>query len=304
MRQQDLNCVVCNSTNLELKFKEVEDLEYLSYKPVDFYHCKECGLLFQNPLPELDDVINFYPETYRNYLPVDGSNIFAVIKKNKFKKQAKHLLKNFSGGARILEIGYGNGELLKALSALGCGDLSGCDFSDQNKDSLAAYGIKVKVANVEQELPFTEKFDLIILNNVIEHFLNPVAVLQNCYQQLNPDGKLILFTPNSDALELDIFGKFWAGFHAPRHTYVFNKVNLKILASRLGFNRTYFGVETDPGQWAISMQNYLQSMSLTKTNLKNGLAWYTVALAAFFIPFTWLQNFLYRPASLFVVFEK
>lgn len=299
-----MNCNVCNSTNLELKFKEVEDLEYLSYQPVDFYRCQDCGLLIQNPLPLLENVIDFYPENYRNYLPVDGSNLFAAIKKDKFKKQAKHLLKNFSGGARILEIGYGNGELLKALSTLGCGDLSGCDFSDKNKASLEAYGIKIQVANVEEELPFAEKFDVIILNNVIEHFLNPIAVLQNCYQHLNPDGKIILFTPNSDALELEIFGKFWAGFHAPRHTFVFNKVNLKILASRIGFNRTYFGIETDPGQWAISVQNYLQSKSFTRTKLKNGLASYTVLLAAFFIPFTWLQNFLYRPANLFVILEK
>lgn len=299
-----MNCVICNASDIVLAYSKVEDLEYLSYEPVDYYKCSNCGLIFQEPLPTLSSLVKFYPDNYRNHMPAKGGGLFAFLKKKKFQQQARRLVKNIKANSRILEIGYGNGELLKALSSLGFKDLYGCDFSSKNYDLLSSLGIQIEIANVESSIPFEENFDLIILNNVIEHFLDPISVLTNCYSRLNHGGKIIILTPNADAFELDIFGKYWAGFHAPRHTYIFNQKNLDILAAQLGFRELRFSCESDPGQWAISVQNFYQSLSMTKTKLVNGMAFYTVFFALLFLPFSYLQNLLKRPTSLFVLLIK
>lgn len=44
------------------------------------------------------------------------------------------------------------------------------------------------------------KFDLIITIEVIEHLENPRHLLRQCYKLLNPNGKLLITTPNIEAI--------------------------------------------------------------------------------------------------------
>ncbi len=297
-----MSCFVCKTNEAEIKYTELDDFEYGSYQPVNYSRCAGCGLLSQHPLPKSEDIETFYPENYRNYMPL-GDGLFTFLKKYRFEQQAKKLAKHFPDTkSRILEIGYGNGQLLVALKNLGYDKLYGQDFSDKASHLLKVHGVKTIVANAEKELAFNESFDVIILNNVIEHFLEPEALLQVCQTKLSPAGKVIVITPNSDAWDLKIFAKYWAGFHAPRHTFLFNKNNLALLASNCGFNKINFYAEADAAQWAISMQNFLQTTFL-KSKLKNGMAFYLLPLVALFMPFSILQNLCGQSESILSIFS-
>jgi len=128
--------------------------------------------------------------------------------------------------------------------------------------------------------------------------LTPLTVLKSCREHLEKGGRLVLITPNANALELSIFHKYWAGFHSPRHIYLFNDDNVALLKERGGFSQ--IGVEpvSDPGQWAISLQNLLQDHQRTRLPLKNGLAPYTVPLSLLFALPTVMQNFIKRSTSM------
>lgn len=299
-----MNCPVCDSNQESLKFAGLKDWEYETCSSIDFYQCGDCGLLFQKPLPSIDLISSFYPKNYRNYLPI-GSGIFSQLKKIKFRDQAKKLSGVFGErSAKILEIGYGNGELLIAFQDLDYKNLYGCDFSDTAAKRLTEKGIQVKIANVEREIPFDEKFDIIILNNVIEHFLDPVAVMKNCHSKLKPDGQLILFTPNTKAIEFKIFGKYWAGLHIPRHIHLFNQANLELMAHNSGFFSIRFHADLDPAQWAISIQNSLQDTKLFHSPLKNGMSFYMVPLSLMFIPVTLLQRLMENSTGLMCIVRR
>jgi SAM-dependent methyltransferase len=299
-----LICALCNSTEFTAKYNSVADYEYASYHPIDFVQCKHCSLIFQEPLPNVDEISSFYPDSYRNYLPL-GSGIFTLLKKMRFKNQAKKISKLLDDkNSRILEIGYGNGQLLMALKDLGYQDLSGIDFDDKAKSMLESCGIKVSIDNAEKNISFEGNFDYVILNNVIEHFLNPFAVLSNCFDKLNPGAKVILLTPNSSGYDAEIFGKYWAGLHSPRHTFLFNGHNLKLLANKIGFTQVDICSEQDAAQWAISFQNFLQANKIDKSRLKNGLAWYTIFVSVACSPIELLQNLLGNSASLMAIFKK
>lgn len=298
-----MKCIICNSTDQELIFKGIKDLEYETYKPVNYMICKNCGLIFQSPLPGPDELKTFYPDEYRNYLPV-RENFFSFLKNIQFQNLANKIAKNLNKDSKILEIGFGNGQLLLVLKQKGYEKLYGCDFTDKVFSSLKDKGIKLAVANIEESFPFNEKFDLIIMNNVIEHFLNPVKVLQNCKNHLSPTGKMILITPNSNALELLIFKKYWAGFHAPRHTFIFNDKNMSLLSKNLGFSKTEIKPMIDAGQLSISIQNVFQDWFITKSKLKNGMSWYLMPLTLIFAPFAAFQNLTDKGTSMMCILKN
>lgn len=298
-----MSCIVCDSSHLELMHKGISDLEYNTYKPVNYVSCKNCKLILQDPLPEKNALPSFYPDEYRNYLPPD-ENLFSNLKKLQFEFLAKKITKYFTTHAKVLEIGFGNGQLLLSLKQSGCKNLYGSDFTDKMFPILKENGIKLSCDDIEEEFPFNEVFDVIILNNVVEHFLNPSQVLKKCKNNLSKNGKIILITPNSLALEFKVFKKYWAGYHAPRHTYIFNSENIKMLGKKLGFSNVIIEEVADPGQWAISVQNILQNMNMTKTKLKNGMAWYSVPLSLAFAPLAMLQNLTHRSTSMMCVLEN
>lgn len=286
-------------------FKDIKDLEYETYKPVDYLFCKDCGLIAQSPLPDIQTLPKFYPDEYRNYLPVKKS-FFSALKNIQFQNLANKITKysDHSKDKKILEIGFGNGQLLTALKQKGYENLYGSDFTDKTFANLEGKGIELKISNIEEGFPFDEKFDFVIMNNVIEHFLNPVKVLENCKKNLTNNGKIILITPNSGALEFSIFKNYWAGFHAPRHTFLFNSKNIKIIGEKLGFKDIKIESISDPGQWSISIQNILQDNKITKIKLKNGMAWYLTPLALTLSPIVIFQNFINRSTSMMCVLTK
>ena len=282
-------------------FKNIKDFEYKTNKPVDYLICTRCKLISQYPLPEPDLLPNFYPEDYRNYLP-QKENLFSELKKIQFKSLASKIEKYINNKeAKILEIGFGNGQLLLALKELGYKNLFGTDFTNRVFPTLMDKGIKLQVSNVEESFSFNEIFDLIIMNNVIEHFLDPVKVLINCRNNMVKEGKVILITPNSNALEFSLFKNYWAGFHAPRHTFLFNNKNIKMLGDKLGYSKIEVEAMTDPGQISISIQNTLQDLKITNTKLKNGMSWYLTPLSLFCAPVAMLENIIGRSTSMMCV---
>lgn len=288
-------------------FKGIKDLEYETYKAIDYKICKGCSLISQDPLPDNSLIPTFYPDNYRNYLPVSKS-IFSGLKNLQFKNLASKITKYFNDNqnknTKILDIGFGNGQLLLALKQKGYNNLYGTDFTDKAFSSLASSGIKLKVSNIEEKFPFDEEFDVIIMNNVIEHFLNPLKVLQNCSGKLSRTGKIILITPNANALEFSLFKKYWAGFHAPRHTFLFNTENIKLLGKNLRFSNVKIEPECDPGQISISIQNFLQDYNITKTKLKNGMSWYLMPASIFCSPIAVLQTLINKSTSMFCIFSN
>lgn len=302
---QTKNCIICNSTEQGQVFQNVKDLEYKTYQPVNYISCKNCGLIFQHPAPQNHLLPTFYPREYRNYLP-SKNGFFSTLKSLQFHSLARKISRYINKNSKILEIGCGSAQLLLAFKQLGYEKLYGSDFTNKAFPDVKEKGIKLKASNIEYSFPFNETnetFDVIIMNNVFEHFLNPVQVIQNCKNNLSNNGKIILITPNTKALEFALFKSYWAGFHAPRHTFLFNDKNIKLLSKNLRFSSVKVEPISDPGQWSISIQNILQDKNLTKTKLKNGIAWYLTSLSLFFSPITICQNLIGRSTSMMCILE-
>ena len=64
--------------------------------------------------------------------------------------------------------------------------------------SQGAFGIPVRAGPIENLDMAASSLDIVILMDVLEHLLAPVATIQRCVDLLKPDGLLLIQTPRFD----------------------------------------------------------------------------------------------------------
>lgn len=103
----------------------------------------------------------------------------------------------FSGvrGKRILEIGCGEGSLLKALA--GENQVQGVDISETGVEKTRQKGIPCELADASNEaMPFADgTFDVAITLETIEHVENPHRMLWEIRRVLKEGGTLLISIP-------------------------------------------------------------------------------------------------------------
>lgn len=127
------------------------------------------------------DYKNFYRSnrTYLNYVDHRLVKIIKIIMDNKPNK--------------ILDIGCGDGLLLSNIkNVLPEADLYGIDVYDTKIKE-----IQIMASDITQGVPYKKnKFDCVVLGEVIEHLPDPDFILKEIRRVLKRNGILILSTPN------------------------------------------------------------------------------------------------------------
>jgi 2-polyprenyl-3-methyl-5-hydroxy-6-metoxy-1,4-benzoquinol methylase len=157
------------------------------------------------------------------------------------------LLKRRLPPARVLELGCAHGAYVALLRWAGY-DATGTEMSPAIVDlAKATFGVPVLAGRVE-ELPFAPaSFDVVVLNDVIEHLPDPVATLRHCTALLKPDGFFIIQTPEyrehfnyeeivrtGDLFEAHMKGK------SEEHLFLFSRRSVQRLFAQLGFSSMAF----------------------------------------------------------------
>lgn len=98
-------------------------------------------------------------------------------------------------GKRILDVGCGIGTYLKALKRY-TQNLYGVDVDAERIKEAARISPNVFVAPAEK-LPFDdEMFDVVLLNEVLEHVKDGRKAVEEAIRVLKPGGHLVIFAPN------------------------------------------------------------------------------------------------------------
>lgn len=78
-------------------------------------------------------------------------------------------------------------------------------------------------------------FDSIIMRSYLEHEARPRLILERCFVRLKPGGKILLRSPNYNAVNRFIMGANWCGFRFPDHVNYFTPRSLGALARSIGY---------------------------------------------------------------------
>jgi len=170
--------------------------------------CNFCDTHFVSPSPSENQIDDFYESYYVHHAhKVTGNQNF--LKKllishvyDDVRVNVLSALRDITG-LQVLDVGCGNGEFLLKLEFLGA-YVTGIDLSLDAVNEAHKSGLR----NVFK-VPFSEyndgiKYDLIVLNDVIEHPLEPLKLIEKANSLLKPGGMLLIWTPNNDNIFLDV----------------------------------------------------------------------------------------------------
>jgi SAM-dependent methyltransferase len=106
---------------------------------------------------------------------------------------------SFVKGKNVLDVACGTGYGAAMLMSAGATDVCGVDLSREAIEAAtrnyAASGIRFIVGNAE-EFSLSERFDVVVSFETIEHLPNPEKFLSNVVDHLVPDGTFLVSTPS------------------------------------------------------------------------------------------------------------
>ena len=199
------------------------------------YKCKKCNLIFS-------EYINSKFE--EGYSIVEDEKYIQQIpfKKKYFELFFKKIQPFLSENHKVLEIGsyYGIlGNIIKSHVK----EYTGLELSKHAAEySKKNFGLDITTEPLEKFFTKNILFDIIIMNDVIEHLDDPFQALNLIEKNLKPDGVLIFTTFNIDSILPKIM-KSKYHWIIPMHKFYFSNSTLKFFLK--ANNMDLFKIKTD-----------------------------------------------------------
>lgn len=216
----------------------------------EVWRCGRCGLIFPNPMPVpvagLEQHYGVLPDDYFQNHDIDTKGLAAAG----ILQHAEELTK---GRGRLLDIGAGRGELLRAAVQAGW-RASGIEPSSSFAEYAARYsGAEIRRESVERCGFEDNTFDVVILGAVLEHLYNPNETVREIARILRTGGALFVDVPNEEGLYFRVGNLYqrlrrrdWvvntAPTFSPFHLFGFGPRSLRRLLAKHGL---------EPRDWRV-----------------------------------------------------
>ena len=212
--------------------------------------CAACGLVFVDPVP--DDAVSESTYDAGYYEPWQGEQ---ASSRRRMWRRRLALLRRRQPAGSLLDVGCGDGQFLEAARAQGW-RADGIEFSPEGARRAAArLGRPVAVGDLARTTHLKGPFDVVTLWHVVEHLVDPRAMLEAARSRLSPGGLLVVAVPNLDNLPMRVAYRvargralplYEAGWREP-HLSHFDAVTLRALLRGAGFD----AIEIIPDRCAL-----------------------------------------------------
>jgi SAM-dependent methyltransferase len=198
----------------------------LSRECFRYRRCRACGTFSLVNVP--DDLKRFYPEAENYY------GLYTTAELARLASAEAHKLKFVRERVepgRLVEVGPGAGVFAFAASRAGF-DVTAIEMDPRTCEHLRT---EVGVHAIHHDDPAAalarlEPSRAIAMWHVLEHLVDPAALLDAVAANLEPGGVFALSTPNPRSLQFRLLGARWAHLDAPRHL---NLIPLEALTRRV-----------------------------------------------------------------------
>lgn len=200
--------------------------------------CECGGYRIDPPVLHRDvDSQTFYTAYYEN-----SSQTPTALKKGRRTHRFWEVVRNVPAvgvvGRQAADIGCGDGHLCADLYDAGWSYVVGLDVSKARitRARLAYPDIEFHDEPLQSAGLPERSFDLIVLDNVIEHLPDPQGMLRVIYRHLSAEGRLVVITPNMESGQFRLLRRFWTPELAPHvHIFLFTESALDRLLAAAGF---------------------------------------------------------------------
>ena len=207
---------------------------------VDGFHiesCRACGVVY------VANVMT--PETLAGYYESAASDEFVYTSDNvvflnhyyaELKKQITALTGKTSG--TILDVGCSAAYFLDLMEGWVC---HGIEISPKEAEiARSKYGDAIFTGIIENYPEREGYFDVIALQDVLDHCIDPMSVMRACYRMLKPGGLIVVKVHDISCLYARITGKRFYAILPPFHLFYFSKKPLAWMLSETGFRNPVF----------------------------------------------------------------
>lgn len=230
----DVACNLCGAKEARLLFRK---------DSTDFLQCRRCGLEWVHPLPDMAEMRKLYSSScYYNTDNISQYGYSAYVRNkhlyvNLFNRRLDEIL-HYTGGCRgrLLDVGCATGTLLE-LARLRGWEAVGVDISEYAaRIARDYYNLDVFAGELAEAAYPSGRFDVVVMDDLIEHVADPSALVQEVHRVLKSGGLLTLNTPNRGGLWHLLMGRRWFHYKQVEHTYFFSPQVIARLLARHGFD--------------------------------------------------------------------
>lgn len=215
-------CVLCNAGNEFFK-------PYCTKSGYSIVLCSNCGLIFVNPRDNENTISNQYQDNLTS--PISYYQVTAKTDAINFNKRLDWIESKMSRG-KVLDIGCNVGTFLELSKNRGW-EVMGIEPNKKACEICNSKGLNVRCGLFGHEMAKSlegNRFDLITLNDTIEHFTHPVEMVRMIAACIRQNGFLAISTPNVDNILARIFQ-----IKPKEHLFYFNKSTLSRFLEGAGF---------------------------------------------------------------------
>lgn len=244
-----IHCNICNSTRAEKLFLSQNIHGRFLQSKSDVFHlykCVECKNIFLGKV-RIDK--DYYKKYYsQNYYAIDLGNplfnaIIEVMDRFSFWMKEKMILSNLKlrKNIQILDVGCGIGKFLNHLDNKKFFKY-GVEINKKGAIEAGKKGITVYTTDF-LKLNMSKKFDVITMWHVLEHLPQPQKAIDKVFELLDKNGIFLFAVPNSACLGFSIGKKYFYHLDSPRHLFIPNLDNLKLMLKKSRFRKVNFRYE-------------------------------------------------------------
>jgi SAM-dependent methyltransferase len=218
--------------------------------------CVQCGLEHLYPVPGPDRLKDLY-ERFYNFSGERGT-LYTTLREWFFSSVLYRLwirldgdisFHTRTGRGRLLDIGCNEGRTLKNYARNGF-QAEGTELNETAAAVAREAGFTVFTGALDDFSPAVP-YDVTVLSNVLEHALDPKAMLRSAHRLVKPDGQVWISCPNSQSWLRPVFRQWWINWHVPFHITQFSSSTLRHLLEDCGFRQVRIRQIT-PALWAAS----------------------------------------------------
>jgi SAM-dependent methyltransferase len=220
-----------------------------------YFQCASCECLQIETVP--NNIAEHYPKNYYSFSPLgpkgepawrrglkgaalryrfDGQGVIGRAAASLFELPSEIGTWLAASGvrqdSRLLDVGCGQGVLLRQLAGWGFTSLTGAD-PFVSADLTYPDGVRV----LRRALPELQgQFDCIMMHHSFEHMDRPQEVLAAAGRLLAPGGRLLVRIPLCSSAAYREYGADWVQLDAPRHFFLHSRKSMSLLAASCGFS--------------------------------------------------------------------
>jgi SAM-dependent methyltransferase len=261
MKNNSIFCPHCLKKS-EIYCSSVKDFYFFSEGSWDYFKCTNtsCMAIWPYPFPDSKSLEfaynNYYTHKVNNKILV--SSFYIIILRIAFGIfRVKNIdclfklpvlgrmfedLSILSGviapnkHGTILDVGCGSGSGMSLLKFAGWKNVIGIESDSEAVRAGVAANNKI-IHGFASDMPVkSSSVDAVFLHHVIEHLKDPASALVEIARVLKKNGELIIITPNVESGLRHKWGRYWRGFEAPRHLFLFDFKSLAAMLLKNGFS--------------------------------------------------------------------